>query len=290
MIDIREYQKKQSAEGMQTPYTVQLLSEKPLELGQDELLAELQRNCGDVEALQPESGLLIFAHNAHRSQFQEGMVPAQSLITTSEQIENPSQSFVWSLNQTWDWPESTEAVSKCRAMISVTDLFADRLHRRVRLEIFHCALKSILKLTSALAIHWLPSQRIVNRDLYLKDLGEGGFLFSGAVNVRMFKVEDSNERIMDTMGLRAFGLPDLQCHFQDLNPADVGSMLYNYADYIFQKGDVINDGDNIQSYDGSGNWRCQHEMAMIEPSRIVVDIHPGQHSPPREPSPPEFKQ
>jgi hypothetical protein len=123
----------------------------------------------------------------------------------------------------------------------------------------------------------------------LNDLAGGGFLFSAPINVRMFRVENSEERIMDTMGLRAFDLPDIQCHYQNVKPTDIAGLLYNYSDYIFQKGDVIRDGDTIQAQPSS-NWRCQHEMAMIEPSRIVIDIHPGENSPPRESSVPALPE
>lgn len=289
MLDLREYQKKQASDGSQTPYAVQLLLKEPAAIEADALLEELKKNLGNVEPVHPESGLLAFAHNDYTTQFQEGMIPVQCVFTPAEAITNPTELVQASINQTWDWPEAKEVISGCKAVVSVTDLFADRLNRQIRLQVFHGAMKAILKVRPVEAIHWLPSQRMVNPELYVKDLSEGALLFSAPVNVRMFRIENSEERIMDTMGLGAFGLPDVQCHFQNVNPTEIASLLYNYADYIFQKGDVIRDGDTIQ-VQPSDHWKCQHEMSMIEPSRIVVDVHPGKNSPPRDLPAPSLPQ
>lgn len=281
MLDLREYQQKQASDGSQTPYAVQLLLKEPAMIEQDALLAELRKNSGNVEQVHPESGLLAYAYNDYTTQFQEGVMPVQCIVTPPESLSNALELVQASINQTWDWPEAEQVISGCKAVISVADLFADRLNRKTRLEVFHATLKSILNLLPASAIHWLPSQRVVNPKLYLKDLFEGMLLFSGPINVRVFRIENSEERIMDTMGLCAFGLPDVQCHFQNVNPREIASLLYNYADFIFEKGDVIRDGDAIEMQP-SDHWKCQHEMSMIEPSRIVVDIWPGKNSPPRD--------
>jgi len=42
--------------------------------------------------------------------------------------------------------------------------------------------------------------------------------------------------VMDTLGLDLFELPDVQCHYRDFKPADVATMLYNTAVYVFIEG------------------------------------------------------
>ncbi len=52
-------------------------------------------------------------------------------------------------------------------------------------------------------------------------------------------------------------------------------MLYNAAYYLFEHGDVIDDGDTIQGIPTDQRWTCQHELALAEPEREVIDINPG---------------
>jgi hypothetical protein len=36
---------------------------------------------------------------------------------------------------------------------------------------------------------------------------------------------------------------------------------------------VIEDGHTVDGLDGA-RWRCQHEMALMPPKRVVIDLHP----------------
>ena len=103
----------------------------------------------------------------------------------------------------------------------------------------------------------MPSQRIVDPQRYKEDLEQGGLLFSSAVNVRMFKIEQSDERIMDTMGLAGLGCLDLQSIFTNLDPGKMGLYLYHLAEYIFERGDVIRDGDSAEGIELNERWRCR---------------------------------
>ena len=59
------------------------------------------------------------------------------------------------------------------------------------------------------------------------------------LNVRLFRVEGGaqGDMLMDTRGLAALGLPDLQMHFRGLNPGRVAGLLFNYGRYIYENGD-----------------------------------------------------
>jgi hypothetical protein len=99
-----------------------------------------------------------------------------------------------------------------------------------------------------------------------------------AVNVRLFQVQgrQEGEVLMDTIGLAALGLPDLQCHFVGLDPQQVANTLYGAAYYVYENGDVIEDGETIQGAgEGVVRWRCRHEDALMDPARVVLDIDPG---------------
>jgi hypothetical protein len=275
------YLEKLIKEGPVAPYIVQLLFEHPPVIDKKRLLESLRKYCGNVEAIDPDSDLLAFAHLDHLSSFQEGDLPAQCLVTRVEEPVEMVDVLGASLLQTWDWPEASEIALRCKTMVLVTDVMARSLRRVIRLKLFHGAIQALLEQLDAAAIHWLASQRVVNPKAYLAGLSTDGPLFPAAVNVRFFNVEGhTDEKVMDTMGLAAFGLSDLQCNFSGLDPASVASLLFKYADYLFTKGEVIQDGHTIEGLD-SERWQCRHEDSLAPPKRIVIDIHPGKYSPPR---------
>jgi hypothetical protein len=86
---------------------------------------------------------------------------------------------------------------------------------------------------------------------------------------------ESGDIVMDTLGLGALGLPDLQCHYRALSPEEVARCLYNTAWYIFSNGDVIENGHTVEGITPGTRWRCQHEDALVGPDRVVLDLNPG---------------
>jgi hypothetical protein len=242
MIDAQAYQREQSEKGYHYPYTVQLMLEKDIKLD--------------------------------REKFPENFV-----ISDPESIENPLQLFSSSLIQTWDWAEAEQAISAAKSVIEISDGAPESLARTNRLQNFHNVVLSLLEVAQPLAIHWLPSQRIVNPQRYKEDLESGGLLFSSAVNVRMFKIEQSDERIMDTMGLTALGCIDLQSVFINLDPSKMGLYLYHLAEYVFERGDVIRDGDTIEGMEPTERWRCRKIPSYVPPTRRVINVIPGEFAP-----------
>src|SRR5262245_5353497 len=125
MIDAQGYQKDQSEKGYHYPYTVQLLLEKDLKVDRENL-------------------------------------PEGFVISDPESIVNPVEVFLSSLIQTWDWAEAEQAISKTKAVIEISDGAPEALARKDRLQNFHNVVLSVLDVVKPVAIHWLPSQRIVN--------------------------------------------------------------------------------------------------------------------------------
>lgn len=157
-------------------------------------------------------------------------------------------------------------------------MMTSNLDYLIRLNLFQKSLYSILETIPCQAINCHLIQQIINPLQYLanKPEDEDYDLLFGAMNVRLFNIEGSeNEILMDTIGLGSLGLPDLQCHFKNLNPNDIAKMLRTYGDYILKKGDVINDGETIQGLSANDKWKCKHEISLVEPKRIILDINPG---------------
>ena len=111
---------------------------------------------------------------------------------------------------------------------------------------------------------------------------EDRFVYFG-VNARFFNIQGTDDQIVDTLGMYAVGLPDVQYHFHGLDPNRVVNHAYNVASYLFDRNAPVRSGETI---DGllNGNmsqevqWRCQYEDALIQPVRCVMDICPGEYA------------
>ena len=96
----------------------------------------------------------------------------------------------------------------------------------------------------------------------------------GIANVRLFNISDSETEdiLMDTVGLSLLGLPDLQLRFKGLNESEVARLLWNYAYYIFELGDVIESGNTILGLEPNSKWKCERQVSLTAPERYVINI------------------
>ena len=218
---------------------------------------------------------MVFSFDKYSSETKDGSIPQFVVSRKPEQIiRGPINS---AMQQTWDWPEKEAVVKRCRFKIIVSDFHAKGLDNITRLKLFNTCLASVLKGSSCMGILWSNSVKLVSPQMYMqalkaKDVQD--YLY-GALNVRLFPTgENGSEFVMDTLGLGAFGLPDLQCHFKGFSPEEVAGVLINYGYYIFEKGDVIGDGHTVQGIKDEHKWTCRHEVSMAHPQRRVVDLNP----------------
>jgi hypothetical protein len=268
--------------GIAQAFSVMLYCDQRPQISGAALLEALRRRCGRVEPLDSadDSHLLAYEYLDHVVQFDDQTLPVSSLTTILDSVRD-SQRVIDALNQTWDWPEAREALSHCHAMVGIHEVMAQTLDYKERLALFHNIVLSVLDLVPCLAIDWLSSQQIVNPQAYIEskqpDNAPGYVLLYPAVNVRFFNIKErvKGEKLMDTLGLNALGLPDLQCHYVGLEPGEVALMLYNAAYYIYDQGDVVEDGQTIQGVGPEDKWICRHEKALAAPEREVLDIDPG---------------
>lgn len=265
--------------GFALTYGVELLCERPPSIRKPELLRALKRHCPGVAPLdgQEDSDLLAFIHTDHLVPMEDGALPAQTFIAASEEPFEISEALSAALEQSWS-PEVKKLVPRCRSSVLVTDLMSSTLEYRKRLALFQNALAAVLEVIPTLAIHWQPTQHVVAAQRFLEAYKQGGMpLFAtGSLNVRMFRVGDSgDDMIMDTLGLAALGLPDVQCHFHGLDPAKVASVLGSTAYYQYEEGDVMQDGHTIAGTEPGSGWTCRREDSLLDPARVVMDLNPG---------------
>jgi hypothetical protein len=198
-----------------------------------------------------------------------------------------------SLQQTWHWPQAESVLRECTYGLLVTDFMAYPLPYKDRLHIFQNSLKALLETVPCNAIYWNSSQKLIDPIKYVEALNYEEILY-GAVNIRTFNIENPSyprpghrELVMDTCGLAALGLPDLQCHFftpdppvaaetnpECLTPGSVRDFLLDMLYYLYDKGNIIKDGEVCELAD-QRSWQCEHQFALVPPDRLVIDLNPG---------------
>jgi hypothetical protein len=171
-------------------------------------------------------------------------------------------------SQTWDWPEAEAAAARGQASLLVSELFHGDSDRQTRLSAISRVVAALCRVGEPVAVSWPLSQRVCDPETVLPgDPHE-------VINIRMFSVSD-DAIVLDTLGLYAFGLPEVQCHFRDREPGEIATLLFATGVYLFEAGDVIADGNTISGPGGEGRLVCRRESALLAPAREVLDVDLG---------------
>ena len=80
---------------------------------------------------------------------------------------------------------------------------------------------------------------------------------------------------MDTLGLSALGLRDFQCHLRGQDGEAVARVLHNMARYVFEKGDVLEEGHTVPGITPEEPWLCRPGRVLVPPLRRVIDLFPA---------------
>ncbi|MGE0435028.1 MAG: DUF4261 domain-containing protein [Planctomycetota bacterium] len=302
------YHDEQGAHGRAVPYMVSVLLEDRRPLDPPAVMAALAHRLGPCTPMPADAGstiareIITHMKPAGRDAIDGPDAPAvmavslelpnapdhvlpPGLLLLAHPHTDDFNSLRHAVSQTWDWPDAGAVVNRHTACVTLVVVAPPGLPRPALLEVAAGGVRALLDCLPVTAIHWLPAQRVIEPAPWRDAADNGAVLDAGAINVRLFHLEGGrpDETVMDTMGLAAFGLPDLQCHFVRLDPNAVGQLLYDYAAYVFHNGPVIGDGDSLQGVparDGSATrWVCRHEPSLINPTRAVLDLIPGDASP-----------
>lgn len=278
------------AEKWHSVYFLMPVFEKSVTIPDLEIFQEaLTQKFGRVEPLSdkpdmPEksSDLLSFMLWDHQSKSpKESMpIPSQLIIYGLDTFEQE----LWDgqiISQFWDClPDKEGFASRCKYSLMASNMMAAMLPVMEQYQIMADYADMLLDLfPDCIGIYWPHSQRLVPREAFQESKWKSRELhfLDGGLNVRFFNITGSDEMLFDTLGLTSIGLPDLQCHCKDLEPNDVVIFLRNLAAYLYQHGDVIEDGNTVEGI-GGGKWICKCEDAMVGPMRMVLDICPGKYA------------
>jgi len=261
-------------------YPIELLARQPFAPDPAALRAALGRRLGQVDALDhpdPDSAL-VFHLRDFPVELEDATVPAQlAMLRTGKPVE-PSQ-YEEALAQSWSIDDPQATLSQCRHSMAMVNLMSSSLPQAERRKIVTGGLLALLETVEADLIYWTPSEQFIDPQTWVRRMQEPGQIANpsyGFLNVRFFNIEDSGgEMVMDTLGSGALGLTDLQMHYRDLEPQKVAGLLYDVATYLLEHGDVIDNGHTVQGLQPEDHWMCLHEMSLLEPQRLVLDIDPG---------------
>lgn len=260
--------------GFASSYAVELLYPSPVSFDAVRVADRLAPRLPGA-TVTGQGSTLVVGHLAEPVEFSVGTAYPTTAIVVEVDGEPHNERFRDDLRQTWGFPGARDAVDATGATVLVTDALAHLLQPPRRLELFQGVLAAVVEVAPPLAIHWAPAGHLVDPAGWRRQLDDGDRLH-GAVNVRLFRDgERRGELVMDTLGLAALGLPDVQCHFYDLDAGLMAGWLRAVAKHLFDNGPVLRDGATVSGFVPLSRWKVETEAAILPPHREVVDVDTG---------------
>ncbi len=255
--------------GFSRTYGVKLLFDSNPEIDVKSAIKELEKIIGTIDHHQKGENLNMLFLLDHKVAYDEGKkVPSQLTLLNSDS-EKDSDTLEKEIQQSWQTPDALEIVNKTKYKVLLTDLMASGLETKERLFILSNALSIFVKHSNCIGIANKNTQQIIDAE---KIKATDDLLLS-FINIRFFNAGDQGF-LMDSLGLASLGLYDIQCHFIELNPNEVSSLLYNTAYYILTEEPIFENGHTVAGLNEE-SWLVQFETSLAEPSRNVLDLNPG---------------
>ena len=259
---------KKNGDGFSRTYGIELLFDSKPILEIKDALKELEKNIGTIEHKKSDKLNMFFLLD-HKTTYEGGkQVPCQLTLLHADSKKD-NDLLEEEIQQSWQTPNASEIVSRTKYKILLTDLMASGLEAKKRLFILSNALSVFVKYSNCIGIANKNTQQIIDAG----KIRNSDDLLLSFINIRFFNAGDQGF-LMDSLGLSSIGLYDLQCHFINLDPDKVSSLLYNTAYYILNEAPVFENGHTIAGVDEE-KWLVQFESSLVEPSRDVLDLNPG---------------
>lgn len=244
----------------------------------------MEKYFGDIECFCHDEKTAGFAIKKYPIEFKDAVVSPMLMVMGCHEAKD-YQIDELTRSQMWDCPDSQEILEKCKYQVVAVDMMGNGLNYKQRAEMLMDYMEALLEIYPTLeAIQFQTSGKMFSKKQLLNCQipREDRFIYY-AVNVRFFNIQNTNDKIVDTLGMSILGLPDLQYHFHDLDINEVVNHAYNTASYIFENANSIKDGDSIDGLENGRismnvKWKCQYELSLIQPSREVIDIYTNEYA------------
>lgn len=252
-----------------------LFAEKPI-IDPQLVLSKLREYYPSVEHPQDSKSLLFFFPEIE-VQFTDGAVAAQCAIFLPDDKSENAEIKEEAYQQNWHWQEAEVVARSCRYEILLTDFMTRTLDYKVRFKLFMNFVAAVTKVTQPQVVYAVTAQKLLAPKTLVEDWDNREKEdLSLLVNVRLYNISNgkAGETIMDTVGLYLFGLPDFQIRFIDYNPGEIGGLLWNYAYYLFESGDIIENGNTLAGLGNNSKWICDRQISLVGPERVVLAVQP----------------
>lgn len=266
-------------------FLIHLFMEEYCDLPDKDVMTDvMSKHLGDVECFNHSENMAGFAPKKYKVAFKEGTVPPQLMVMKCISTENLKLDAI-TRSQMWDCPDSSEILDQCKYQVVATDMLAAGLPYKERAEMLMDYAEALVEMfPSCRAVLFGTSGKLFRREQVLNHQvpREQRFLHF-AVNIRLFNIQGTGDKVMDTLGMSTLFMPDLQYHFHGLDPNAVAQHARNVLLYLFENDCPIKSGDPIDGLmegqiSRQVQWQCRFEDALIQPARQVIDIHTGEYA------------
>ncbi len=250
-----------------------LMKEKCKVPDRETAIAVMKKHLGDDLDFSDDKGnSIIFSVNQYKMTYETGTIAPILMITDCCKTDHEKiDAFIRS--QMWACPEHEQILSQCNYQVVAVDMLAGMMDYRDRAEMLMNYMEALVELyPTCEAVYMKNSGKMFAADKIRNHTipKEDRFVYF-AVNVRFFNIQDTDDMIVDTLGMHMLSLPDLQYHFHAVDPNAVVNHAYNVLSYLFANGNPIQENDTIDGMMGE-QWHCHYEDALIQPVREVIDI------------------
>ena len=265
-------------------FVMHLLFEEECRMPDEKYMTEVfKKHLGEAQCNLYDGEVASFAATGYNVHFEEENVdvPPHLMVTKCIEIQDPIMDDL-SRYQLWDCPEGKDILDSCKYHVIATDMMAAGLPYRERADLLVKYAEALCEAyPSCKAVVFANSNKMFTRDAIVNCTVpyDQRFIYY-AVNVRFFNIADTEDCIVDTVGMSTLFMPDLQYHYHDLEPADVINHAYNILLYMFDNDNPIKDGDKIDGLlEGEISpevmWKVAYEDSLLGPDRMVMDINTG---------------
>lgn len=237
-----------------------------------------------VETVSAQQELMSFAINKYTAHFQDADLPPQVMLAQGLEFDS-GEVGAMERSQLWDVRDGEELLDGCKYSCFISDFFGGAaLDYKDRCDLLMDWLECVLPMFPTCKAVWVPTAgKLTSPESVLNvNIPKDQRFIHTCVNARFFNIEGTDgDMIVDTLGMYAVDLPDVQLHFNGLDPDDVVNYAYNICIYNYDAGAPIKSGETIDGLGGDGNisrevqWKCQYEDALIQPVRVALDIEAG---------------
>lgn len=255
-------------DGFARTYGVELLFSGTPDIDVTAAVAELKKVIGDIEHRESGGQNTFFLLDHQVTYSEEQRVPGQLILLYADP-EKDEDLLEKEVQQSWQTPNASEIVSSTKYKVLLTDIMSSGLNPKERQHILSSAIRAFVKHSNCIGIANKRTQQIIDAE----EIRASSDPLLGFVNIRFFNAGDQG-LLMDSLGLAALGLYDVQCHFFGLDPNEVSYQLYNIAYYIFNEDPEFENGHTVAGINGE-SWQVQYEGSLVAPDRDVLDLNPG---------------